>query len=121
MTQVAVLHGPGESAVVTSTAILPVHDLDHIDIVAASFELEAEIAMAYFAGEADAVKPVWKYHGSNVLCIRVVVDDYIAVFGTGEIVENQAIAQHECVYQQHTDTGDPADCSGHPVCNPDHD
>lgn len=89
MTQVAVFYRPGEDAVMAGAAILPVYDLDHVDIISARLELEAEIAMAHFAGEADAVKPVREYHGPDILYVSVVVDDHIAVFGLCDRVASQ--------------------------------
>ena len=76
----------------TGAAKLPIHDLDHINIATAGLELEAQIGMAYFTGKADAVEPVRKYHGPDILCVGVVVDNHITVFGQGEVA-----AERKCL------------------------
>jgi hypothetical protein len=118
MTQIAVLYRPCKDAIVTGTAILPVHDLHHIDIAGARLELEAEIGMAYFAGETDAVEPVRKYHWPDILCVRVVIDYYIAVFGQGEAIEIKSTCQDECVYDKNTGAAITSGYKRHFVSDP---
>ena len=60
MAQIAVLHRPGDIAVVTGAAIFAINNLQHVDLIASGLELEAEIGMADLATEADPVEPVGK-------------------------------------------------------------
>src|SRR6185369_2323948 len=62
MAHVAVLDVPRHLAVVACAAELAIDHLDHIDLVAAGLELEAQVGMADLAAIADAVEPVRKDH-----------------------------------------------------------
>lgn len=61
MTQIAVLDGPRDVAVVARAAELPVNYFEHVHVVTPGFEFEAQIGMTYFASKARAMKPVRKH------------------------------------------------------------
>jgi len=81
MAQDAVFHRPGNFAVVACTAVLSFYDLVHVDVIAASLELETEVGMAHFATEANSVEPVRKNHRAHARGIRVIIDHDVAVLG----------------------------------------
>ena len=81
MTDITGLHRPRNLAIVAGAAILAINNFQHIDIVSACFELEAQIGMAYFATETDAMKPVREDNRAHTGCFRIVVDHDIPIFG----------------------------------------
>jgi len=81
MTEIAAFDGPGYFSVMASATILTVDNFQHIDLIAARFHLESKICMADLASEADAMKPVRKNDRAHACSLRVIIDQYIAVFG----------------------------------------
>jgi len=80
MTQDAVFYRPGNLAIVTRTTELSLDDLVHVDVVAASLELESEVGMANLATEAYAMEPVREDHRAHASGIRIIVDYHVSVF-----------------------------------------
>src|SRR3972149_6342340 len=76
----AVLHAPGDLAVVAGAAEFAVEDLQHVDVVAPGLELEAEIAVADLAAETDAVEPVRKHDRPHAGGVRGIGDDDVGLF-----------------------------------------
>ena len=75
----AVFHRPSYFAIMTGTAEFTFDDFVHIDVIATSFEFEAEISMADFAAKSNPVKPMGKYYRTHASSIRIVVNYYVAV------------------------------------------
>jgi len=80
MTQIAVLHGPGNLAIVASAAVFATNNGEHVDIATARLEWKAYVAMAGLAGKTHAVKPVWKNNRPNPILIRGIIEHDIAIF-----------------------------------------
>src|SRR5689334_24346909 len=81
MAQVAALRAPGDLAVVAHAAELSLGDVGHQDVVRAGAHLEAELAVAHPALEADAVEPVREHHRAHAGGVGALVDHHVAVFG----------------------------------------
>ena len=64
-------------------AELSILDVFHVYIVGTRTHLETDFGVAYIAFEADAMKPVRKYHRTHPGFFSSLVDYYIPVFGTG--------------------------------------
>jgi hypothetical protein len=84
-----------------SPAILSIDNLQHVDLVASGFELEAEITVADLAAETDAVKPMREDDGPHARFVRELVNDDVSILGIGRFVK--AEGKYRC-----------QDCDGYP-------
>ena len=57
-----------------SATVFTVDYFEHIDFIAACFELESEVRMTDLASEPDTMKPVWKNHRAHSSGFRVIID-----------------------------------------------
>jgi hypothetical protein len=81
MAEIAIFDGPGNSTIVACAAELSIYDLEHIDVVSACLECEAQITVANLASKPDPVKPVWEDDRAHARIVGVLVHDHVAVLG----------------------------------------
>lgn len=101
MAEIAVLDRPCDVAVVASPTIFTIDNFQHVDLVAPGFELEAQVAVAHLATEADAVKPVREDHRTHACFVGELVDYDISILRVRGLVI--AEREHRC-----------QECDGHP-------
>ena len=63
----------------TSSAILTVNNLQHVNFAASGLEGKSYVTMTGLAGVAYAMKPVWKNDGTNTALVRIIVEDNVAI------------------------------------------
>ena len=81
MTDITVFDRPGNLAIMAGTTILPIDNFQHIDLITAGFHFETQIGVTDLASEADAVKPVRENDRAHCSSIRIIIYQYIAIFG----------------------------------------
>lgn len=82
MAPITVEGGPGDSTIVTFTAILPFNDLDHADLIGTGPHHE-DIGVTDLALKPDAMKPVGEDHGRHLGLLGLPVHDDISILGLG--------------------------------------
>ena len=83
VTHIAGIYSPGNFSIMAGSAKLAVDDSGHVYIISAGLEFESQIGMADLAGKAYPVKPVRENDRPHARRIRVIVDNYVAIFGLG--------------------------------------
>jgi len=85
MAKIAVFNGPRDTTIMTRTAVLAIDNLYHVNLIAACFEREAEIAVTHLAAETHAVKPMREYYRAHTGFIRVFVQYDVTILGFGRL------------------------------------
>jgi hypothetical protein len=80
VTQIAFIGCPGNVAIVTGATEASVDDIRHREVITANAHLESEFGVANLATEADAVKPMRKYHRAHAFLLRTTVEDHVGIF-----------------------------------------
>ena len=93
MTEVTIFDGPCNVAVMASTAILAIDNLQHVDAVAARLEFETQVAVTDFAAETYAMKPVREDDRPHARLVGEFVDYDITILGPG-CLEIEPCKQH---------------------------
>lgn len=77
--EVAILHRPGDFAIVAHTTELPVDDGIHGDVVGAGAHLKTQFTMADLAAKTHPVKPMWKNDRSHAFRLSPIIEYDIAI------------------------------------------
>jgi hypothetical protein len=85
----AVFRPPSDLVVMARAAKLSIYDIRHQHIIGAGAHFEADLGVAYRTVEADAMKPVRKYHWTHACSFRPFVKYHIAILGMGGRWRNQ--------------------------------
>ena len=89
MTEIAVIYGPGDLAVVTGAAELAVDDSLHGHIIGAHTHFETQFVMTDPALKADAMEPVRINDRPDPFLLRVSVKHDIRIFRFDLLIKDQ--------------------------------
>lgn len=90
MAEFAVFHRPGDFSIMANAAKFTVDNFVHIDVVSPGLEFKADVSVTDFALKSYSVKPVREYRRAHAGFVRVIINDYIAVFGAGFVERRRA-------------------------------
>jgi hypothetical protein len=94
MAAVAVIHAPGDFAVMTFAAKSAFDQVGHFDVVAAGAHFEY-FRVAHVAGKSEAVEPVGENDRPHAFLLGPVIDDHIRIFSLRLRHEKRRAEQQE--------------------------
>lgn len=70
MAKMTFIHGPGDLAVMTHAAILPIDNFSHIYLIRPGAHFKSQLMMTHLAPKTDTMKPVLEDYRSHIVGLR---------------------------------------------------